>query len=480
MGKSLTLVDLAFLALESQVQTGHVGGLAIFKLPKGAKSGFFQRVVETQSDWRRAEGIFRLVLRRKGVGLGWVEDEHVDVEPHIHYLALPKLGSRRQLYTLAERLHAQPLNRLHPLWEVAFIEGLEGGHGAMYIKIHHALVDGISAIRLLLGTFSSSPDEPSRLLWQVQLPKRQAKNDEEQDHTNSVIQKLTLAVEGVVAVAPVASAETLRSLLHAVGLHNGPEVSTFMAPRTILNSQITDRRRFASYDFSVREIRAVAKHAGATMNNVVLMICASALRQYLLDQQALPETSLTAWMPISTRREGDNRPSNQIAMACVSLATNVADVRARFQTIRASAEAAKQDTLTRSPEANNWLAVLRGSLPLVTDLLKLNEVVAPAANLTISNVPGLNQEFYFYGAKLEVIYPLSVLMGTVGLNITLLSCGDTLGVGLLACPDTVPHLEKLAAYLGEAFTEFRQTFAEPHGEKRASVRHSRGSGNPDA
>jgi len=194
----------------------------------------------------------------------------------------------------------------------------------------------------------------------------------------------------------------------------------------------------------------------------------------------LPETSLTAWMPISTRREGDNRPSNQIAMACVSLATNVADVRARFQTIRASAEAAKQDTLTRSPEANNWLAVLRGSLPLVTDLLKLNEVVAPAANLTISNVPGLNQEFYFYGAKLEVIYPLSVLMGTVGLNITLLSCGDTLGVGLLACPDTVPHLEKLAAYLGEAFTEFRQTFAEPHGEKRASVRHSRGSGNPDA
>ena len=178
MNKSLTFLDLAFLALESQVQTGHVGGLAIFKLPKGAKDGFFQRAVESHNEWRQAEGIFRLILRRKGVGLGWVEDEHVDVEPHLHYFALPKPGSRRQVYTLAERLHAQPLNRLHPLWEVAFIDGLEGGRGAVYIKIHHALVDGISAIRLILGTFSSSPHEPSRLLWQAELPRRQSGNHE--------------------------------------------------------------------------------------------------------------------------------------------------------------------------------------------------------------------------------------------------------------------------------------------------------------
>jgi len=467
MGKSLTLIDLAFLALESQVQTGHVGGLAIFKLPRGAKDGFFQRAIETHSDWQRVEGIFRLILRRQGVKLDWIDDERVDVESHIHYLALPKPGNRRQLYTLAERLHAQPLNRLHPLWEVAFIEGLEGGRGAMYIKIHHALVDGISAIRLLLETFSSSPHERSRLLWQAELPKRQSSNHESKDRTSSVIQKLTSVIEGMMSVAPVVSTETLRPLLHAIGWQRGPEVSTFMAPRTILNSQITNRRRFASYDLSLREMREVAKKAGATVNDVVLMICASALRRYLLDQHALPETPLTTWMPISTRREGDNRPSNQIAMVCVSLATNVADARARFQAIRASAEAAKQDTLKRSPEANNWLAVLRGSLPLVTDLLGVNEFVAPAANLTISNVPGANQEFYFHGAKLEVIYPLSVLMGTVGLNITLLSCGDTLGVGLLACPDTVPNLEKLAGCLGDALVEVQQVVGLSREGRRA-------------
>ena len=363
---------------------------------------------------------------------------------------------------LTERLHAQPLNRLHPLWEVAFIDGLESGRGAMYIKIHHALADGISAIRLLLSTLSSSPNYPTSLLWHAQLPKGQTSNGDQTQDMNAVIEKFTSVVEGIVSAAPVAATETFRLLFHVAGTHKGPEVSTFMAPHTILNRQITNRRRFAACDLSLHELRTTAKQAAATVNDVVLIICASALRRYLLDQHALPESPLTAWMPISTRQEGDNRPSNQIAMACVSLATNVADPRERFQAIRASAEAAKQDTLARSPEANNWLALLRGSLPMVTDFLKLNEIIAPAANLTISNVPGPNQEFYFHGAKLEVIYPLSVLMGTVGLNITLLSCGDTLGVGLLACPDTVPNLEKVAVYLGEAFREFRQMVGASH------------------
>jgi len=462
MDKPLTFVDLAFLALESQVQTGHVGGLAIFKLPNGAKDGFFQRAVETHSDWQRAEGLFRLVLRRTGFGVGWVEDAQVDVASHIHYLALPKPGSRRQLYTLTERLHEQPLNRLHPLWEVSFIDSLEGGRGAMYLKIHHALADGISAIRLLLSTLSSSPKDPTNLLWHAQLPERQASNRDQTRDIKAVIEKITSVVEDIMSAVPAAATETLRLLFHVAGAHKGPEMSTFMAPRTILNRQITNRRRFASHDLSLRELRTVAKQAAATVNDVVLMICASALRRYLLDQEALPESPLTAWMPISTRQESDNRPSNQVALTCVSLATNVANSRERFQAIRASAEAAKQDTLTRSPEANNWLTLLRGSLPMVTDLLGVSEFIAPAVNLTISNVPGMNQDFFFHGAKLEVIYPLSVLMGTVGLNITLLRYGDTLGVGLLACPDTLPKLEKLAGYLGETFAEFRQLFAAPH------------------
>jgi WS/DGAT/MGAT family acyltransferase len=457
MEKTLTLLDLAFLAIESRVQTGHVGGLALFTLPQRVKRGFFRGAIEAQQDWRRANGICALKLGRRGIGLGWIEDQQVEVEAHLQYFTLPKPGSRRQLYALVERLHAQHLERRHPLWEAAFIEGIEGGRGAIYIKVHHALVDGISAIRLLLSTLTPTPhDSPSRLFWQAELPGRVSANNEDQHEAKSLIGTLLSTTEGAISAMPAAAAEVLRSALHAFGIYHGPAMATFMAPRTILNRQITSRRRFATHDLSLREVQALAKAVGATVNDVVLMLCASALRRYLLGHEALPEKPLVTWMPVSTRSAGDSRPGNQISMVCVSLATNVADPLARFRAIQESAAAAKQDVAIQSREANEWLALLRGSLPLLTDLLGANDWVLPAANLAISNVPGLTRDFYFHGARLEAIYPLSVLQGSIGLNITLLSCGDTLGVGLLACPDTVPQLETLAAYIGDAFEEFRQ------------------------
>ncbi|HEV8714679.1 MAG TPA: wax ester/triacylglycerol synthase family O-acyltransferase [Candidatus Binatia bacterium] len=392
MEKTLTLLDLVFLAIESRVQTGHVGGLAIFKLPAGTEAGFFQRAVESHRDWQRAHGSCALKLSRKGVGLGWVEDERVDVAAHIQYLALPRPGNRRQLYTLVERLHAQHLDRQHPLWEATFIEGIEGGCGAIYIKVHHALMDGISAIRLLLGTFTlSSRVSPSRLFWQAELPRRVSANGEDQREGRGMVGTLVSTLEGVVTAMPTAATEALRSALHALGLYGGPAVSTFMAPRTILNRQITGRRHFATHDFSLSEVQTVAKTVGATVNDVVLMVCAGALRRYLLHHDALPKDPLIAWMPVSTRRAEDNRPSNQISMICVSLATNVEDPIARFRSIQASAAAAKQQVAAHSREANEWLALLRGSFPILTDLLGVNEWVLPATNLTISNVPGLGQ-----------------------------------------------------------------------------------------
>ena len=462
MHKALTLLDFAFLALESRVQTGHVGGLLIFTLPKDAPDGFFRQAVERHADWRRVDGVYGLKLHRQGLRPYWVTDDEIDVEAHIQYLALPKSGTRRQLYAVVERLHAQPLDRQHPLWEVAFIEGLEGGRGAVYIKVHHALVDGISAIRTLLRTFSTTPHTPSPLLfWQPPpSPERPSSDDESVlPSPQSILEKLWAQLNSVTSAAPVATQELKRPLLHALGLHPSVVRSPFMAPRSILNRQITSRRRLASYEFSLPAVISAAKAAGSTMNDAVLMICASALRRYLAEHDALPQESLVTWMPISTRSEEDHRPSNQITMACVSLATDIADPSQRFRAIQASALAAKQEVTDRSRGVTEWVTLWRGGLPVLTNLLGVDHLLPPAANLTISNVPGVDKDFYFHGAKLEAIYPLSVLVGTMGLNITLLSCGDTLAVGLLACPDTVPELDSLAAYLGDAFIEFQQLFS---------------------
>ena len=461
MNKALTPIDLAFLALESRVQTGHVGGLLIFTLPANATDGFFRRAVESHEDWRRVAGVYGLKLGRRGILPHWVTDEAVDVEAHIQYLALPKPGTRRQLYSVAERLHAQPLDRQHPLWEIAFIEGLEGGRGAVYIKVHHALVDGISAIRTLLSTFSTTPYAPSPFLfWQPpSAPERPSPDDESVlSSPQSVLEKLRAQVNNVTSAAPVATEELKRPVLHALGLHPSVVRSPFMAPRSILNRPITSRRRLASREFSLRAVLAAAEAAEATLNDVVLMVCSSALRRYLTEHDALPGESLVTWMPISTRGDEDSRPSNQITMACVSLATDIADPLQRLRTIQAGALAAKQEVIDRPRAVTEWVTLWRGGFPVLTNLLGVDHLLSPAANLTISNVPGVSQDLYFHGAKLEAIYPLSVLVGTMGLNITLLSCGDTLAAGPLACPDTVPGLDSLAAYLEDAFSEFQQLF----------------------
>jgi len=460
MDKELTLLDLAFLVLESRVQTGHVGGLALFALPDNVGEGFFQRVVESHHDWRQARGVFKLKLQRTGIKPGWVADDTTDAATHIQYLALPRPGSRQQLYALVERLHAQPLDRHHPLWEAAFIERIEGGRGALYIKIHHALVDGISAVRTILQSFSTSPHvPPPHLLWQTELPSARPGGADDRSSLLASLEKFQSSLRSMATVAPVFAQETVRPLLHGIGLDHETALSSFMAPRSILNRQITSRRQFASHEFSIQEVTTVAKAAGCTLNDVVLMVCASALRRYLAEHDALPQAPLVTWMPISTRSKEDQRPSNQVTMACVSLATDIADPLQRFRAIQASTTAAKQEVATRSREATEWATLLRGGWPILTDLLGVSNLLPPAANLTISNVPGITKDFYFHGAKLEGIYPLSALVGTMGLNITLLSCGDTLAVGLLACPDTIPALDTLAAYLGDAFSEFQQLFS---------------------
>src|SRR5262245_40590203 len=246
MDKELTLIDLAFLLLESPVQTGHVGGLALFALPDDAGEGFFQRAVESHHDWRQANGVFRLKLQRTGIKLGWVVDDTTDAATHIQYLALPRPGSRRQLSALVERLHAQPLDRHHPLWEAAFIERLEGGRGALYIKINHALADGISAIRTLLQSFSTSSHvPPPRLFWQTELPSARFPSTDEQFSFLASLEKLRSSLRRVASIAPVFTQETVRPLRHAVGLDQEAAMSSFMAPHCILNRQITSRRQFA-------------------------------------------------------------------------------------------------------------------------------------------------------------------------------------------------------------------------------------------
>jgi diacylglycerol O-acyltransferase len=229
------------------------------------------------------------------------------------------------------------------------------------------------------------------------------------------------------------------------------QITTFEAPRSILNQRISGARRFAAQSYSFKRMRAAGKALDATVNDVALAMCAAALRRYLEELNALPAKPLVAMVPVSTRKD-DSDSGNQVAMVLASLATHVADPRKRLDAIMRSMKASKERFSRLSAvEAMNYLAVVMGAggLNMATGLLPTWQPF----NIVVSNVPGPRKTLYFNGARLDGTYPVSIVLDGQALNITLTSYVDNMEIGLIACRRTLPHMQKLLQYLEDALVE---------------------------
>ena len=228
-------------------------------------------------------------------------------------------------------------------------------------------------------------------------------------------------------------------------------MSAFSAPKSILNQHISGARRFAAQSYSFKRMRAAGKALNATVNDVTLAMCASALRRYLLDLDALPERPLVAMVPVSTRKD-DSDSGNQVAMVLTSLATDIATPAKRFEAIMRSMKTAKERLARMSQlEMMNYLGVI-----MAPSGINMATGLAPtwqAFNVVVSNVPGPKKTLYFNGAQMEGTYPLSIVLDGQALNITLTSYGDDMEIGLTACRRTLPHMQKLLQYLEDALAE---------------------------
>ena len=243
-----------------------------------------------------------------------------------------------------------------------------------------------------------------------------------------------------------------REVMRTIRARKDPDqVSAFSAPRSILNQHISGARRFAAQSYSFKRMRAAGKALGATVNDVTLAMCASALRRYLMELDALPDRPLVAMVPVSTRKD-DSESGNQVAMVLTSLATNVEDPGERFAAIMRSMKTAKERLARMSQlEMMNYLGVI-----MAPSGINMATGIAPtwqAFNITISNVPGPKKTMYFNGARMDGTYPVSIVLDGQALNITLTSYGDDMEVGLIACRRALPHMQKLLQYLEDALGE---------------------------
>jgi diacylglycerol O-acyltransferase len=447
--------SLGFLLAETRAQPMHVAGLQLFEKPGGAGDDFARELFESAL---AIEEIAPLFKKHPSMSVGtlgqwvWTEDKHFDIEHHVRHNALPRPGRIRELLELVSRLHGTRLARERPLWEAHIIEGLGDGRVAMYTKLHHALVDGISAMRLMQSVLTTDPDKRDMPLpFDARATARaKARKDTERDLSAVPLTALRsgLAMVGEAAGLPAAFLKTLTK-----GIRNETSALSLHAPKSMFNVTITGSRRFAAQSWPLERIRAISKASGTTMNDVVLAMCSGAVRAYLTELGELPDTSLVSMVPVGLKSRSAASESggggNAVGSVMVRLGTDLADPADRLASVNRSMRAGK-DALG-SMTSNQILAMSAlGMAPsLVIPMLRLTGIVRPPFNLIISNVPGPRSTQYLNGARLTGTYPVSVPMQGMALNITCNSYADDMCFGLTGCRRSVPHLQRLLAFLDE-------------------------------
>ena len=456
MATPIDPTSAGFLLAENRNMPMHVGGLQLFKKPEGAGRNFVREMYEEMRD---VEEIAPLFLKRPhrsiktGAQLVWVPDEQFDIDHHVRHSALPKPGRVRELLDLCSRLHSTRMAWERPLWEAHVIEGMRDGRVAMYTKVHHALVDGVSAMRLLQSVLSTNPDERGmQAMWAAGANRRSKKPASESEHSLSEVPVSAIrSALGITAEAAGLPSALIKTISKAV--KNETSALSFNAPRTMFNQSITGSRRFAADDWPIERLRGIGKASGTTINDVVMAMCSGAVRKYLLELDELPEDPLVAMVPVGLKAKESQTASaeggNAVGAVMVQMATDLHDPAQRLAAINKSMKDGKEALQSMTPLQILAMSAIGQAPAILTPMFRMQGLIRPPYNLIISNVPGPRTTHYWNGAALVGSYPLSIPINGMALNITCTSYDGNMAFGLTGCRRTVPHLQRLLTYLDD-------------------------------
>ncbi len=450
--RSLSGLDALFLYLESMGTPMHVASLIRLAPPRRRRDGYGRRLAEHLAARLTPIATLRRVLREAPMALGhpvWEELAGFDAEQHLGLRRLPAPGTEAQLLALVARLHAAPLDRTLPLWRIEVIEGLASGEVAVYLKSHHALVDGQAGVQLTGALLDVAPTPLQRLRPDARAVERPALPNDALARAalRATAKQFSSMLRGLPA--------NLKTLARGIGQVDGSlaglRESVWLAPRTPFNAQLGPRRRFAVASLPLERIKRIARAHGASLNDVVMALCAGALRAYLLRRRALPQAPLIAAMPVSLRQPGVEG-GNEVSMVQCPLATDEADPLRRLAAI-----------VDATRQIKGRVASFRGLIPtdfpgLAAPLWatgasrlwqrgRLSERLPPLANLVISNVPGPPVPLFMGGLAVRHFHPVSIVTHGLGVNITLLSYAGQLEFGIVSAPESMDRPDALVGEL---------------------------------
>ena len=464
MAKRLGPQDMLFLYGETPSSMMHVAALMPFTPPADAPANYLRQMfeetrgLEVVAPWNLKLSHPRM-LRRPDQS--WIVDDKFDIDYHVRRSALASPGDERELGILVSRLHSQNIDFTRPPWELHFIEGLEDGRFAIYMKIHHSLVDGYTGNKILERSMSTDPslrDQP--LFFNVGPPKR-TRPATQQPSRNPIMSLLGGVVGG--ALGGAQSAVNVGKALYNTQIRSDDEygdiANSFQAPHTIFNKHISRNRRFATQVYPFERLKNIGSKHGATVNDVALAIIGGGLRAFLDQLGELPDKPLIAFLPVNIRPKGDVGGGNSVGTILATMGTDIEDPVERLKAITASTKAAKRQLQNMSQtEVLAYTAGLMAptALQLASAMTGVRGPLPFTFNLCVSNVPGPRKTLYLNGSRLEATYPVSIPMHGMALNITLESYADTMNFGFIGCRDAIPHLQRLAVYTGDALDELEK------------------------
>lgn len=486
--KQLSALDTQFLAIENDRNYGHTGGLAVLD-PSTAAGGVLTLEMLKEFIASRIHLIPPFTSRLAPVPFNldwpyWVRDEHFDLGYHVREIALPPPGDLRQLTEQVGRIYSRRLDRGRPLWELYLIQGLEGGRVALLSKTHHAAVDGMSGSEIMSAIYDLSPDP------------RQVEPPEPGDEEAGAPRGMDLLTQGVASLPryPVNLATRLgRILPHAdllpsvAGVPGSERISRSLskvrnfvgrnadgqvierppvkAPRGPYGAPVSPHRIFGFGSVPLADVKAVKNAFAVKVNDVVVTLVAGAVRANLIERGELPDEPLVVFVPISVRTEEERGTfGNKVSAMMVALPTHLEDPVERL--------AFSHETLSIGKENHDALPVeaMRDISTLVPPALHTRAArvatrlsgrfTRPPWNVIVSNVPGPPVDLYCCGARLEAMYPLSIISDGMGLNVTVMSYRDSVDIGITADREQTPEVQEIVDLMEEELALLLQGVSE--------------------
>ncbi len=453
-------LDSAFLYLEQPHMPMHVGSLCILDGSLG-----FERFREHLIS--RLDRIRTFQQRLVEVPFSmdrpfWVDDPDFNIDDHLHHTALPKPGGWKQLRRLCSRVFAQQLDRNKPLWEFVFVEGLEAipqvptGSVAIISKIHHAAIDGMSGNTVMSALFDATAETST---YESKEPKPTEPLPSALEliaHSATDFIRRPFKLPGILFETAQA---TIKSGTFSRVVRRDLSAIPFTAPATPFNAAISRSRNWNTAVLDMKRIKAIKNRAGCTVNDVVLTICAGALRRYLSEINKLPDSPLVAMVPISTRST-DKKDSlgNQVNATLVQLATDIENPIERLNQVHQNMLRSKSSH--QAVDANLIMQYgelvpygLAGQAARVYTRTELANRHRPLFNCIITNVPGPRIPLYLAGHKMIASMGMAPIVDGIGLTMVVFSYQDMLTISPLSSPKVMPDLDRFTRYIWESANE---------------------------